>query len=111
MSIDVTSAAAIAAAIAAALAGAVSTAGSRSHGGIFGHPWFGAYHGGFLGSSFWTGTPVGTSSSIGQRVVVLETAAEGGGGGGGGGEITTSGSPPRSQSNLQRMLSGWSPPV
>nr|KAF7419966.1 hypothetical protein H0235_010263 [Vespula pensylvanica] len=100
MSIDVTSAAAIAAAIAAALAGAVSTAGSRSHGGIFGHPWFGAYHGGFR-----------TSSSIGQRVVVLETAAEGGGGGGGGGEITTSGSPPRSQSNLQRMLSGWSPPV
>ncbi|KAG7199013.1 hypothetical protein KM043_013165 [Ampulex compressa] len=63
-----------------------------------------------VGSSFWTGTPVGTSSSIGQRVVVLETAAEGGGGGGGGGEITTSGSPARSQSNLQRILSGWSPP-
>jgi len=63
-----------------------------------------------VGSSFWTGTPVGTSSSIGQRVVVLETVAEGGGGGGGGGEITTSGSPARSQSNLQRIFSGWSPP-
>lgn len=63
-----------------------------------------------MGSSFWTGTPVGTSSSIGQRVVVLETVAEGGGGGGGGGEITTSGSPARSQSNLQRIFSGWSPP-
>lgn len=62
-----------------------------------------------MGSSFWTGTPVGTSSSIGQRVVVLDTAAEGGGGGGGG-DITTSGSPARSQSNLQRILSGWSPP-
>lgn len=61
-------------------------------------------------SSFWAGTPVGTSSSIGQRVVVLETVAEGGGGGGGGGEITTSGSPARSQSNLQRIFSGWSPP-
>lgn len=63
-----------------------------------------------VGSSFWTGTPVGTSSSIGQRVVVLETVAEDGGGGGGGGEITTSGSPARSQSNLQRIFSGWSPP-
>jgi hypothetical protein len=63
-----------------------------------------------VGNSFWTGTPVGTSSSIGQRVVVLETGAEGGGGGGGGGEITTSGSPARSQSNLQRIFSGWSPP-
>lgn len=63
----------------------------------------------WIGSSFWTGTPVGTSSSIGQRVVVLDTAAEGGGGGGGG-DITTSGSPARSQSNLQRILSGWSPP-
>lgn len=61
-------------------------------------------------NSFWAGTPVGTSSSIGQRVVVLETVAEGGGGGGGGGEITTSGSPARSQSNLQRIFSGWSPP-
>lgn len=61
-------------------------------------------------SSFWAGTPVGTSSSIGQRVVVLEIVAEGGGGGGGGGEITTSGSPARSQSNLQRIFSGWSPP-
>jgi len=64
----------------------------------------------WVGNSFWTGTPVGTSSSIGQRVVVLETGAEGGGGGGGGGEITTSGSPARSQSNLQRIFSGWSPP-
>lgn len=64
----------------------------------------------WVGSSFWTGTPVGTSSSIGQRVVVLDTAAEGGGGGGGG-DITTSGSPARSQSNLQRILSGWSPPA
>lgn len=62
-----------------------------------------------MGSSSWTGTPVGTSSSIGQRVVVLEIVAEGGGGGGGG-EITTSGSPARSQSNLQRIFSGWSPP-
>lgn len=60
-------------------------------------------------NSFWVGTPVGTSSSIGQRVVVLETVAEGGGGGGGG-EITTSGSPAKSQSNLQSMLSGWSSP-
>ena len=65
----------------------------------------------WVGNSFWTGTPVGTSSSIGQRVVVLETEADGGGGGGGGGDITTSGSPTRSQSNRQRILSGWSPPA
>lgn len=61
--------------------------------------------------SFCIGTPVGTSSSIGQRVVVRDTAAEGGGGGGGGGEITTSGSPAKSQSNLHKILSGLSPPV
>lgn len=62
-----------------------------------------------VASSFCDGTPVGTSSSIGQSVVVLETVADGGGGGGGG-EITTSGSPAKSQSNLQSILSGLSPP-
>ena len=62
---------------------------------------------------------MGTSSSIGQSVVVRATLADGGGGGGGTGtatgmttgpgEIITSGSPACSQSNLHNMLSGWSP--
>jgi len=63
-----------------------------------------------VSSCLWAGTPTGTSSSIGQRVVFFETVAEGGAGGGGGGEITMSGSPARSESNLQRIFSEWSPP-
>ena len=51
--------------------------------------------------------PVGTSSSIGQSVVI--DPVPNGGGGGGGGDTTTSGSPLRSQSNLHTTPSPWSP--